>query len=212
MDRIKESITEDIDWRLGEIALIKAIAIDPGFSQQKKEIALKYAIPALYSVWEGFIDFSFSEYAKYLNSMELDFCDVNIDILTHHSFSSLQLHNPPRDYNKQKEFIKRIYSFLFKKFVTAPIPTGSNVDYDQLKTICSRFGVTMVLEDKYKAKLQRFLMFRNKLAHGSKSIVVYTSDLEFFSSLVIDLMFEVQQNIFNSIDESSYNCNTIDQI
>ncbi|WMJ83372.1 MAE_28990/MAE_18760 family HEPN-like nuclease [Oscillospiraceae bacterium LTW-04] len=212
MDRTKDSIVEDINWRLGEIALIKAIAIDPGFSPQKKEIALKYAIPALYSIWEGFIDFSFSEYAKYLNSKELDFCNVNIDMLTHNSFSLLQLHNPPRDYNKQKEFVKRIYNFLFQKFTIAPIPTGSNVNYDQLKIICLRFGISMVPEEKYKSKLQRFLMFRNKLAHGSKSIIVHTSDLEFFSGLVIDLMFEVQENIFSSIDNSSYTFNTIDQI
>lgn len=212
MERIKASIIDDIDWRLGEIALIKAIAIDPGFSEEKKQTALKYSIPALYSVWEGFVHSSFSEYAKYLNDLELDFCSINIDILTHNTFSSLQLHNPPREYQKQKDFVKRMYDFLFKKFVSTPIPTGSNVDYNQLKEICLRFGVPMVSEDEYKAKLYRFLMFRNKLSHGNKSILVHRSDLELFSKLVTDLMFDVQEIIFSSIDNSSYKHNPIDEI
>lgn len=55
MNDFEEAINSDLNWRLGEIAILKSLTVQSHLSERKKAIARKYSIPALYAVWEGYI-------------------------------------------------------------------------------------------------------------------------------------------------------------
>ena len=59
MDRIKE-ILNDINWRFAEMSIIKTLPYKYNLSEMHRKILIKYSIPAIYSLWEGFIKFIIS--------------------------------------------------------------------------------------------------------------------------------------------------------
>jgi hypothetical protein len=50
-----DEIVADIDWRISELATIKSIPIKYSFRLDHKDIHIKYSIPAIYAIWEGFV-------------------------------------------------------------------------------------------------------------------------------------------------------------
>lgn len=101
MSDFEETINSDLNWRLGEIAILKSLTVQSHLSEKKKSIARKYSIPALYAVWEGYIVNSFKEYVKIINSERLNFSDLHDSIATKHLFSLLSLHQPPKTLKKK---------------------------------------------------------------------------------------------------------------
>lgn len=78
MSDFEEAINSDLNWRLGEIAILKSLTVQSHLSERKKAVSRKYCIPALYAVWEGYIVNSFKEYVKVINSEQLTFSDLNV--------------------------------------------------------------------------------------------------------------------------------------
>ncbi|MVB12357.1 hypothetical protein CAFE_30920 [Caprobacter fermentans] len=181
-ERITELISSDIEWRVGEIALIKSIAASPSLTDEKKDVALRYSVPAFYSVWEGFVVNAFSEYSKYISSKKIGFDKLNADILAYHSYSTLNLLAPPHEIKKKKKFLLNIYNYIANKIDLSPIvPSDSNVDYDQLSYISKCYAVEPINAEKYKSGLYKLVNYRNRIAHGEHSIKVTENLINEFS-------------------------------
>ena len=204
-ERVNELISSDIEWRVGEIALIKSIAASPSLTDEKKDVALRYSVPAFYAVWEGFVVNAFSEYTKYLNSKNIEFDKINSDILAYHSYSTLNLLSPPHEIKKKKNFLLNIYNYVANKINLSPIvPADSNVDYNQLSYISKCYAVETIDEGKYRGGLNKLVNYRNRIAHGEHSIKVTEDLINEFSALILSSMDEVSQKIADAINGEKY--------
>ena len=199
MSDFEETINSDLNWRLGEIAILKSLTVQSHLSEKKKSIARKYSIPALYAVWEGYIVNSFKEYVKIINSERLNFSDLHDSIATKHLFSLLSLHQPPQNFEKRKQLVRRIQAVL-----SGPIDTSSNVDYAELQNICNRYAVNADQLGKYKASLNKFLNYRNRIAHGDNSVAVAPEHITEFSQTVVSLMSDMTEILTVHATEKKY--------
>lgn len=193
-----DDIKSDIDWRMSELASLKTIPVRYHLLNHHSELLIKYAVPSIYALWEGFVKKSFELYAGHINSLKLNSSDIHINLFTH-SFSTedkLALENPRMSFAKKKEFMA-FFQNKFKGKFTIPqkIPTKSNVDYKVINEILERFNLPALPEQLYKKGLNRLLCFRNSIAHGDTSILVKSEDLAEFSKLINDLMVEIFERI-----------------
>lgn len=205
MSDFEETINSDLNWRLGEIAILKSLTVQSHLSEKKKSIARKYSIPALYAVWEGYVVNSFKEYVKIINSECLNFSDLHDSIATKHLFSLLNLHQPPKSFEKRKQFVRRIQAVLSEPIqLPLEIDTGSNIDYAELQNICNRYAVNADPLEQYKASLNKFLNYRNRIAHGDNSIAVAPEHITEFSQTVVSLMSDITEILTVHVTEKKY--------
>lgn len=202
----KEEICADIDWRMSEIATLKAMPVQYNISGYHRQTYIKYLIPSFYSLWEGYVKNSFQIYAVELNSLNIPIADVNINLLTHAltSTDKLSLENSRLKFNTKIEFVQ-----CYQQQISNPLrlgmslPTKSNINFEVINDILNRFHLKL-LPDFYSHGLDKLLTFRNKIAHGDNSIPVKDEHITEFSSLVTDLMIEVYDIIEEGYDSRSY--------
>jgi len=190
----QDMLVADYNWRLGEIAIIKALTVQTGLTDEKRAVSRKYAVPSLYSVWEGFITSSFAEYVRAINNKKLS-CDlIHDNIFVYYIFARYpQLREPPSGIEKRKVFLENLRKDLMG-VVCLPmeIDVSSNVNYKQLIRLFNRYGVSAVGLEKYEQTLNKFVGgYRVKIAHGDNSIFVDDAHIEEFSKLIISLMSDI---------------------
>jgi hypothetical protein len=203
-----EEINRDIDWRMAELASLKTIPLRYNLLPKHKELLIKYAVPSIYALWEGFVKNTFELYAKEINNLSISSNDVHINILTHFvsSQGDLRLENARTDFIKQKKFIECYHSKINQPLYinTGYNITKSNVNFDVINDILMRFNLSQFPKNDFNDRLNKLLNFRNKIAHGEKSISVTIEDIEFFSKLVNDLMVETLLRIENGYNSRSF--------
>lgn len=79
----KEEIIADINWRVSELASLKTIPFRYNITESHKNILIKYTMPSIYSLWEGFIKSSFQSYIRELNNLNIPIQNTHINLLTH---------------------------------------------------------------------------------------------------------------------------------
>ena len=205
MNDFEEKISSDLDWRLGEIALLKSLTIQTHLTENKRKIARKYTVPAFYAIWEGFVSGSLKEVIYIINHEKLSVQKINNNILTKHVFSKLNLQDIPRDFKKKVGLVEKAKNMISEPILlTEKINTGANIDYDRLCMIFEDYGIDQRDLYKYKSKLNKFINYRNKIAHGDNSVIVEEEDISEFSQTIIGLMAETSEIIVDYINSKKY--------
>ena len=200
-----DEINNDISWRMSELASIKTIPLRYHLLPEHKALLIKYSVPSIYALWEGFVKNAFGVYIREINKLAIPISDVHIDLLTHtlSSIDKLSLENPRMSYRTKREFIEFYQNTIsLPLIITDKLPTKSNVDFGVINEILIRFNLKQ-LPKSFEGGLKKLLRFRNSIAHGDISIPVKMENIEFFSKLINDLMVEILLNI-----ESGYNSKT----
>ncbi len=199
-----DEILLDIDWRLSELAKIKIIPIRYKFSPEHKDLQIRYSIPAIYALWEGYIKESLSTYSNYLNMLNIKRNDISLPLLAHQLDSLCDFNTPRVNFDSKQRITKIIDGCLKDVIIIRPnVPTKSNINFKVLNNILERFCIPSV-NSKYESKLDKLLYFRNGIAHGEKSLSVDMSQMVEFIDLVENLMFDVVINIEIGQKEKSY--------
>ncbi len=210
MDILQE-MNADLEWRLSELASIKAIPLMYPLNDYHKKIIIKYSVPAIYSIWEGFVRKLFESYAKYLNSKQISYANIHQNILTHgiSSNDKLKLDNPRSSFSKQREHTLEYQAYISDYIsIGLKIPTKSNVNYDVINELLERFAMNQI-DVSYKNGLNKLLKFRNSIAHGDNSIPVKHEDIVNFTILINNLMSELIIKLEEAITEYKYLKNSI---
>ncbi len=206
-----DDITEDIEWRKEQLLIAKTLPFLHDFSDSHKEFLIKYTIPTIYAVWEGFVQNSFQIYIRELNKLNLTKNDFCLNILTHTIESSFpQLKEYPQEFNKRINFINRLNNYLQETFIiTSIINTQSNVELEVLNRLLHRFNLDLIPVNPYRIQLQTLLKFRNRIAHGDISLVInhdnmddFKERIEKFIILIIDLMEKVHNIMHEGFNNS----------
>ena len=190
-----EEIIADIEWRISELSTIKTLPIRYSFRTDHKEIHLKYSIPAVYAIWEGFVKNCFTIYSNHLNTLSITKEEISIPLLTHQIDSECDFNTPRFNFEAKQRVVILIESLLTEIITIKPsIPTESNVNFKVLNKILERFCITKV-DDKYERGLNKLLRFRNTIAHGENSLSVDMTHITEFISLVENLMLDIIINV-----------------
>lgn len=190
-------INEDVSWRMSELASLRSIPLRYNLLEHHREMILKYTVPSIYSLWEGFVKSSFESYVCDINSLRLNVSEVNINLLVHGLTSNekLKLERTRTSFKSKKEFIEHYRIAISKPFeITEVVPTNSNVTFDVINEILHLFNLDL-LPDEFKKPLHRLVHFRNSIAHGEIKIPVKIEDIEKFANLLNALMVEITVRI-----------------
>lgn len=199
-----DEIIDDIDWRVAELATIKSIPFKYSFNENHKKVHIKYSVPAVYALWEGFVKSSFTCYLTHLSKLNLKREDISLNLLTHYIDTYCKLHNPRQNFDTKKRVVQELdLLFVDKINLVTEVPTESNVNYKVLTNLLNRFCIDTV-DSKYEKGLDRLLFFRNKIAHGENALKVEIKDITDFVKLVEDLMLDVVINIQNCESKATY--------
>lgn len=199
-----DEILADIDWRISELATIKSIPIKYSFRPDHKEVHIKYSIPAIYAIWEGFVKNCFTIYSNHLNTLGIKRTEISTALLTHQIDSECDFNNPRLNFDTKQKLVEQIDSLLTETIVIKPsVPTESNVNLKVLNKILERFCISKI-DDSYDRGLNKLLLFRNKIAHGENSITVNMTHVTEFVSLIENLMLDITINIESCERTKSY--------
>lgn len=190
-----DEILADIDWRVSELATLKSIPIKYSFRPEHKDLQVKYTIPAIYAIWEGFVKNCFIIYSNHLNSLLIKRDEIAIALLTHQIDSECDLSNPRLNFESKQRIVNLIDTLLTDIITIKPnVPTESNVNFKVLNKILERFCIEKV-DNSYETKLNKLLLFRNKIAHGENSITVNMTHVTEFISTIENLMLDITVSI-----------------
>lgn len=197
---IQEEINFDIDWRTAELAELRVILHKAQLTPTQRDTYMRFIIPAIYAIWEGFVKNCIRLYSKEINNTNLPIFSLHENLLTYAITANdkLALDRSRTNFKTQKEFSLFITEFLNNSFpIDGKIPTKSNINSEVLSDILQRFNLGVV-DAKQNRKLDKLLWFRNTIAHGDNSIPVKEEHINEFIAVVQDLMVL----IFNKIDEA----------
>lgn len=203
---VTKEISEDINWRMSELASLKSIPIRYQLLPHHQKMIIKYTIPSIYSLWEGFVKNSFKCYVNKINALNLSIRDVHINLIVHgiSSIDKLRLENPRNSFKSKKEFTECYLDIISKPFrMTEIMPTQSNVNFEVINQILSIFNLEL-LPKSFDKPLEKLVNFRNSIAHGEISLPVKLEDIVTFTQLLNDLMIEICLRIENGEKLSTF--------
>ncbi len=131
MSDFRDEILADIDWRLFQLATAKTLPFRYSLSDVHREFLIKYTVPTIYAVWEGFVKNSFEIYVRELNRLGLNMNQICINIVSHSLEKEFpQFKEPPDQFPKLLNFFEKLTTYyLDEDFKINPkIPTESNVN------------------------------------------------------------------------------------
>ena len=205
MQTFRKACEKDVEWRIQEIAMIRKSTMLMEASDDMRALLRRYAIPALYAVWEGFVVFALSECAKRINSKKIRVGKANSCIVRHNVFEKFNLHNLPVQPAKQERLLASIYGYFKERLVLSlDIHTNSNVEFKELCKLMSHYGVFLVDKCQYCSRLKKFLNYRNGIAHGNREFEVTKDLLKEFADLISELMELVVNELDECLSEGKY--------
>jgi hypothetical protein len=199
-------IKDDITWRMSELGSLKSIPLRYQLLPHHREMIIKYTIPSIYSLWEGFVKTCFGFYILEINSLNLTVGDIHINLLVHAltSIDKLRLENPRNSFKSKKEFTEHYLTVISKPFqISEVIPTQSNVNFIVINEILLLFNLEL-LPTTFEKPLGKLVNFRNSIAHGEIRIPIKLKDIEFFTKLLNDLMVEIALRIEAGLSTNSF--------
>ena len=173
--RIIEEIEASREWRIHELENLKRMALEQ-FVQKDEILAKQFyrmCIPYIYAHWEGYIVETFKLLIEYLNDLSLKKHKVIPELQTFAVLKNLRPLAGKQSFEQCKEFVsefrndyKRSLRIDYKNF-----STNSNLNYNQLTTIFSWFGLDIGVE-QYKSNINQLVNQRNRIAHGENGIII----------------------------------------
>jgi hypothetical protein len=210
---LEQEIRSDIEERQLLMLKIKTLHLRYRFNEEDEQLFLNYSIPAVYAVWEGFVQTSFQTYIQELNKLNLTIDTICKPILIHHLETSFkQFREYPEKPNGKVAFFDKLNQFYRSESIdiTREVNTESNVGFKVLNKILETFNLELIPEypePRYSLpqELDKFLLkIRNSIAHGNNSVVISREDLERAIKLIEVLMDLVSEKMVNGFNNNSY--------
>ena len=203
---IQEEISADIDWRNGELAELRVILHKAKLTPIQRVTYIRYIVPAIYALWEGFIKNSLELYCKEIHKSGVPITALHENLLTHAIIScdKLALDRARTQFDTQRDFSLYVCEHIGKPFpAVSKLPTKSNVNSEVLNDLLNRFNLG-VIDPKLGKILDKLLTFRNTIAHGDNSIPVKEENINDFTQLVQKLMVIVFDKIDYAVTNKTY--------
>ena len=204
--KIIKDIEADIAWRMSELGSLKSIPLRYNLLHHHQEMIIKYTIPSIYALWEGFVKNSFRSYIEEINSLNLSVNEIHINLLVQSltTIDKLRLENPRNSFKSKKDFTEHYFAVISRPFEMSEIlPTRSNVNFEVINEILLLFNLEP-LPKTFDKPLDKLVLFRNSIAHGEVRIPIKINDIVAFTQLLNDLMIEIILRIEKGLVSRTY--------
>lgn len=205
MSLLEDDIEADILDRLYLLTKVKTLSIRYSFNNQDEEFWCRYAIPTIYSIWEGFFVTAIHTYIREINKLNLKIDELSDYYLVHNTEVSFkQLFSYPNKYPQKAKFIKDIHSYFISPnpiYIIPQINTESNLGFNVLNKLLEKFNLNTIPEfirprHSLKDELNEFLLkVRNGISHGNYPYQIDRAQVDRGIALVEELMFLVYDSI-----------------
>ena len=204
LEKLEDSLNEDLVWRKREITSLKFLLNRTRKSDEA--VLFRAAIALMYSHWEGHIKFCSHAYLNYLNHLGLS-CEVLSDSFVQMNLGAkFEANDSVRNYKIQKklhDYFCKPSSYTFKVNEEKAISTKSNLNYEILESIINKLGLSA---EDFKLKENfinaTLLDYRNAIVHGEKRSLEDTKSA--YMSIEENLL-EMIQNFHEMIKTSASN-------
>lgn len=200
---LKNEIDEEIEWRLGELAILRSNHKTSHLSTRRRDVIKKYVIVAIYAIFEGFIVKSFQLYIKAINRLSLTRYDLDKNIVKHCLDMNFCLFRQRVHDNAKLKLVSHLEGFYSKEHIEIPlkIDTGSNVNFKTINTLLNTYGLKSIECKRIEDSLNKLLKYRNSIAHGEIGLQVDDEIIhEFIDSIVncMDIVRDILIKGFNN--------------
>jgi hypothetical protein len=206
MIRLEQELLYEVNWRTDELSIIRTIPILCNCTDKQVKMLERYSVVAIYSIWEGFVETSFSLYVRGINSLNLTYKEIHLNILTHDIFINFDLTEEQKKHFKNRcTFVDSIIEFSKLPVNISPIlPTESNIGFDVINQILTHFCLDKLPAKEFEQRFKKLLHYRNNIAHGQCSLPVDRELINYFILTVIDAMSEVTVRIVEGFKNKKY--------
>ena len=203
---LEQELLHEVHWRTNELSIIRTIPLLFNFNDKQKDILKKYSVASIYSIWEGFVTKSFTLYIREINSFNLTYDKIDLNILTHDIFTKFDMTEEQRKHFQNKcNFVNNIFEYSKLPLIISPnIPTEANVNFKVINKILNHFHLEELPEKDFDGRLNKLLMYRNNIAHGECSLLVTKEIIQDFNFTVIDAMHAVTIRIIDGLVSKNY--------
>ena len=221
-DDIREQLEAELTWRTDEIRFLENQLSNLSEEDQKDKYR-KSLVVMLYSHFEGFFRFAFRLYKEAVNQENLK-CD---EVTAYVAVSSLTdifmaLDNPQKkndifrrslpDDTVLHRFCRRVdfmesLNDISKKTVNIPdkvVDTQSNLNPVLIRKILFQLGFQYNKFDKYESNINKLLIFRNDIAHGSLKAGIKENLYNNIKKDIVYVMNEIILMITDELEKESF--------
>jgi len=169
------------------------------FVKKEEKLTNQYyrmCIPYIYAHWEGYIVETFKLLIEYLNELSLQKEKVIPELQTFAVLKDLRPLAGKQGFEQCKKFVINFGNNYTRQLRIdyGNFSTNSNLNYEQLTTIFSWFGLDIQLES-YKSNINQLVNQRNRIAHGENGIIIsleiilkYIEDItKIFDELLLEI-------------------------
>ncbi|WP_368246513.1 MAE_28990/MAE_18760 family HEPN-like nuclease [Clostridium paraputrificum] len=201
-----ESLEQEIEWRIFELAILKTNHLSSNLSELRKNIIRKYSVISIYALYEGFVVEAFNIYKEQINLLKIPPNKLNTRIITYFMDNKYKLYEERSNFEKREQLTRELENIFFSNNIelNVKINTESNVNIKVLNKLLYSFNLETVEDSRLKDKVNKLLKFRNSLAHGEVVLKV-TDDLIYeFTDTVTVLMDLIAERILDGYKRRTY--------
>lgn len=211
MSTLEEQLLYETEWRVNEITTLKTVPFLYLLTDEQKKVLQKYSIPSIYSLWEGFVAESFSLYIKELNQLNLTTGQISKIIITNDLDTRYKLSDGRKNFEKKVSLVNNIYCYISSSVnLSTNISTQSNVNFNVINQILSRFNLELLPENPFRKNLDKLVFIRNNIAHGRAINPMEQRTISDLSIVAIDVIYEVFNRIIDGYRNKTYLENSFD--
>ena len=194
-----QEIERDLDWRQGEIAVLKVLLKASHTSETEKNVLYRAGWALLYAHYEGFTKFALTVYYDTIQTSG-KLCS-QLDQATQAFALTKQIKSLKR--LPELEFLLQIQTFQTDSLARPPIfpevDTRSNLWPDVLSDLLSQAELNLCSLTQFNQTLKTLVKRRNNIAHGQKDMIKdfdYYSQFEECTQLIMyDLAITIVEKI-----------------
>jgi len=209
MSSFEDELLHEVNWRNDEISTLKIIPHRYDFSGHEKKLLEKYSIPSIYSLWEGFVSEGFSIYINHINQLahkhDWTVKQISKSIIVNHLDTENNLSDGRKNFDKKIALVCKLYNyFQLPLNISTKIPTKSNVNFNVITDILSRFNLQPLPEKPFQRDLDKLVKIRNNIAHGEVITAISESLIDDISISTSNLIYEVFNRIVEGYQKRTF--------
>lgn len=172
-----EEIEEDLNWREGELSVLRLLLSDTNIVKREKSVLFRAAWALLYAHYEGFCKFALAVYYDAVNQSgkPCSALPFNTQCFALHE-TIKEMRNMPRS-----QFLFTVINFESLYLKSPPkfpdIETDSNLFPSKLKELLDEADLVLPSLSLHNRKLETLVRRRNKIAHGERDLI---SELDYY--------------------------------
>jgi hypothetical protein len=201
---IIRQIEQDLDWREGELGLLKILIQQPDLSVKQRQVLLRAAWAMLYAHYEGFSKFCLTVFYDEI-CRRISSCDS-----LPRKTKALALESTVKGLKTLAtedliHEIERFVSVSLKQIPRFPdVDTESNLWPDKREKLLEQADINADIVRRHARRIRTLVARRNGIAHGELNII---SDVDYYLSFeqtIYEIMYKMVYLIDERLEKAPY--------